>query len=80
MKDIVFTAKRQRTELIVFGVCLLVSFLMNVYAIVAFNTEWKELYTQLLWVLAIAVFLYAVSVGVRLLYVGVRSVLKSNKK
>jgi NADH:ubiquinone oxidoreductase subunit K len=53
---------------------------MNVYAIVAFNTEWKELYTQLLWVLAIAVFLYAVSVGVRLLYAGVRSVLKSNKK
>ena len=46
MKDIVFTAKRQRTELIVFGVCLLVSFLMNVYAIVAFNTEWKEHYTQ----------------------------------
>lgn len=80
MKDIVFTAKRQRTELIVFGVCLLVSFLMNVYAIVAFNTEWKELYTQLLWVLAIAVFLYAVSVGVRLFYAGVRSVLKSNKK
>lgn len=80
MKDIVFTAKRQRTELIVFGVCLLVSFLMNVYAIVAFNTEWKELYTQLLWVLAIAVLLYAVSVGVRLLYFGVRSVLKSNKK
>ena len=80
MKDIVFTAQRQRTELIVFGVCLLVSFLMNVYAIVAFNTEWKELYTQLLWVLAIAVFLYAVSVGVRLLYAGVRSVLKSNKK
>ena len=80
MKDIVFTAKRQRTELIVFGVCLLVSFLMNVYAIVAFNTEWKELYTQLLWVLAIAVFLYAVSVVVRLLYAGVRSVLKSNKK
>ena len=80
MKDIVFTAKRQRTELIVFGVCLLVSFLMNVYAIVAFNTEWKELYTQLLWVLAIAVFLYAVYVGVRLLYAGVKSVLKSNKK
>ena len=80
MKDIVFTAKRQRTELIVFGVCLLVSFLMNVYAIVAFNTEWKELYTQLLWVLAIAVFLYAVSVGVRLIYTCVRSVLKSNKK
>lgn len=80
MKDIVFTAKRQRTELIVFGVCLLVSFLMNVYAIVAFNTEWKELYTQLLWVLAIAVLLYAVSVGVRLLYFGVRYMLKSDKK
>ncbi len=80
MKDIVFTVKRQRTELIVFGVCLLVSFLINVYAIVTFNTEWKELYTQLLWVLAIAVFLYAVSVGIRLIYTGVRSVLKSNKK
>ena len=80
MKDIVFTAKRQRTELIVFGVCLLVSFLMNVYAIVAFNTEWKELYTQLLWVLAIAVFLDAVSVGVRLLSAGVRYMLKFYKK
>jgi NADH:ubiquinone oxidoreductase subunit K len=80
MKDIVFTSKRQRTELILLVVCFLVSFLMNVYAIVAFNTEWKELYTQLLWVLAIAVLLYAVSVGVRLLYFGVRSVLKSDKK
>ncbi len=60
MKDIKFklTAKRQKTELIIFAACFLFAFLLNVYSIISFETEWKELYTQLLWVLSLSIGFY----------------------
>ncbi|MDU1892423.1 MAG: hypothetical protein E6767_17200 [Dysgonomonas sp.] len=70
MKDIKFklTAKRQKTELIIFGACFLFAFLLNVYSIIAFETEWKELYTQLLWVLSLSIGFYFLILFLRLLY------------
>lgn len=73
MKEILLTVKRQKTEIRLFGVCLLAAFLMNVCAIIAFGTEWKELYTQLLWVLSISVFFYVLLLVFRLLYWVVRN-------
>ncbi|WP_029902562.1 hypothetical protein [Prevotella sp. 10(H)] len=70
MKDIKFniTAKRQKTELIIFAACFLFAFLLNVYSIIAFETEWKELYTQLLWVLSLSVGFYFLILFLRLVY------------
>jgi len=73
-KDIILTARRQRTEIILFIACFVLAFLLNIYSIVAFNTEWKEIYTQIVWVLALGVLFYGVLLALRLLYWGIRSI------
>lgn len=66
MRDIVLSARRQKIEILYFLVCLLLSFLLNVYSIIAFHTEWKELWTQSLWVFIIGCAFYGFSVVFRL--------------
>ncbi|MDH6533822.1 hypothetical protein D0T51_02330 [Parabacteroides sp. 52] len=75
MRDILLTVKRQRTEIVIFIVCFLVAFGLNLYSIVAFGTEWKELYTQLLWVLCLSVLFYGIVLFLRLLYWGIQKIL-----
>lgn len=76
MRDILLTVKRQRTELFVFAACFLIAFLLNVISIITFDTEWKELYTQLLWVVCLALLLYGVVTIVRLFYWGIKRIFK----
>ena len=66
MKDFLFTAKRQKAEILWFVACFCSAMLINFFAIVFYQTAWKELYTQLLWVAIITCVLYAVSVGIRI--------------
>lgn len=68
MKDLQITAKRQKTELIVFGICFLVAFALNIISIIVYKTAWIELLTQLGWVFTISVFLYFVVLFFRLVY------------
>lgn len=74
-KDIILTAKRQRFELILFIACFLFAFLLNVYSIVTYHTEWKELYTQLIWVLALSILFYGILLIIRLLFWGIKTLL-----
>lgn len=70
MKDIQFviTAKRQRAELRIGGVCLAIAFLLNILSIVVYNTEWVELFTQLPWVVCLGAGMYGLTLFVRLIY------------
>lgn len=77
MKDIVFSAKRQKTELLLFCICLLIAVGLNIYAIIAYHTEWSELWTQLLWVAVIGCILYGLSIVIRLLICGIRKLFSS---
>lgn len=72
MKDIVFTRARQRRELIIFGVCVVVAFILNICAIASYDAPWSELYSAIFYVLIFAAVLYAVTIGIRLLVYGVR--------
>lgn len=58
MKDIVFTTERQKKELRIFGVCFAIGFLMNIISIFIYKTSWIEIFSQLGYVLAIAIVLY----------------------
>ncbi len=74
MKDLVISKKRQKKELIFFMGCLLCAFLLNAIAIMIYETDWSELWTQSLWVLLVCSIFYGVSVVVRLLYYGIQKI------
>ncbi len=65
MKDIIFTKRRQKKELLIFGVCFAIGFLMNFISIVIYKTPWHEIFTQIGYVFVIAVILYLLLAIVR---------------
>jgi predicted DCC family thiol-disulfide oxidoreductase YuxK len=78
MKDIVFTQKRQKTELIILLVCFLLAIATDVVSIIVYKTEWKELYTQWLWILILTAVLYVVFLVLRLIFFGVLKIFKKH--
>lgn len=78
MKDIKITVRRQKTELKTFFVCFLVAFCLNVYAIIAYDGKWKELFFSLGYVVASAVTLYVLWTIVRLCAYMIRSTLRKS--
>lgn len=45
MKDIVITKKRQKTELLSILVCFIIAFGLNLYAVIAYDGKWTEIFT-----------------------------------
>lgn len=72
MKDIVITNAAIRRELWWLLAAFIVANLMNVYAIAAYDTEWKELVSTLGYVVALSVVLYVFTALLRLVARGVR--------
>ena len=70
MKDITITASRLRKELILFIVCFLAAFGLNVYSIAKFDTDWSEMLGQLHVVFAIAIVIYLLLALFRLIFLG----------
>ena len=77
--NITITTKRQRTELLIFGVCFVLAFLLNIISIIAFGTELKEVFKQLLWVLCLSIAFYALALFFRILYWLIRNVFGRKK-
>ena len=75
MKDLVISAKAIQRELLAAGICLLLALLVNVAAIVAYDTHWIELLTTFHLTLLLALLLYLVSAVLRLLWAGVRKLM-----
>ncbi|MDR1406685.1 MAG: hypothetical protein LBJ23_01400 [Tannerella sp.] len=76
MKDILFTARQQKCELRWLCACLAAAFVLNIVSITVYRTEWRELWTQIVWVIFIGAALYALSVVVRLIVCGVMRLLR----
>ncbi len=72
MKDITITGKRIKKELIILAVSLVAAFILNIYAISKFNTNWNELISQLHFVLLIAGIIYILVLVFRLLFLGMK--------
>lgn len=79
MKDLVITTKRQKAELLFFCSCIIFAILLNVCSILIYQTEWKEVYTQWLWVLIIGCGLYGLSVVLRIIYCLFRNLFSAKK-
>lgn len=67
MKDTVITARRKKTELVTFLVCLGIAFLVNVGSIIYYKTPFYEMFTQVGFMLCIALALYLVWTALRLI-------------
>ena len=67
MKDSVITAKRKKTELLTALVCFGIAFLINVGSIIYYETPFVEVFTQLGFVLVIALGLYLIWTAIRLI-------------
>ncbi len=67
MKDTLITAQRKKTELITAGVCFLLAFLLNVGCILYYKTPFSEIFSQIGYVTVIAVALYLIWTGIRLI-------------
>jgi len=77
MKDILITGKRQKKELIIFSICFLTAFIINIISIIVYGTQWKELWTYIGYVFTISIFLYVLLAIVRGI---IKLILKSFKK
>jgi hypothetical protein len=66
MKDIIITGKRIKTELYMLLYCYIAANLVNVFAIIYYQTSWMELWTWQRFVLFIGFLFYMVTVLVRL--------------
>ena len=81
IKNRTITVERQYTELKVWTGCFLLAFLLNIFSIILYNTEFKEIYTQLFWVLALSVAFYGIAVFFRILFaLGRKSFVKGEQK
>lgn len=77
MKDIVITPKQIKKELLVLLVCFVLSFIINIVAIVVYKTSWIEVFSQIGYVIIISVVLYILVSLVRLIVSGIKKLFKS---
>ena len=80
MKDIIISVRRQKTELWFFAASFVAANLANLWAIYTYGAPVKEMLTSFFYVLAFTLFIYAMTVIVRLLIKGICSLILKNKK
>ena len=67
MKDTLVTARRKKTEIITALVCFALAFLLNIVCIIVYKTPFKEVFTQIGYIVVISVTLYVIWTAIRLL-------------
>lgn len=67
MKDTLITARRKKTEIITALVCFALAFLLNIVCIIVYKTPFKEVFTQIGYIVVISVALYVIWTAIRLL-------------
>ena len=68
MKDIVISGRFVRREIIIALSCFLLSFCINVGSVIAYTKPWVEVFTQIGYVVVIAVVFYAILLFFRIIY------------
>jgi len=80
MKDIVIKAKRIKAELIIFSVCLALSFLGNTGAVIFYKSPAIEIITSLYYVLIFSIFLYLFISIIRIIIKLIKKLFRRKKK
>ncbi|HCY72971.1 MAG TPA: hypothetical protein DHU75_02245 [Rikenellaceae bacterium] len=75
MKDIVLKGNVIRRELLVALCCVLLSFCINVVAVIVYAKPWTEIFTQIGYVVVIGVVFYCIMWVFRLLYLAIKKLI-----
>lgn len=70
MKDIVIPPRRIARELLILVGCIAIALVVNIYAILKYKTDWKELITTLHITIALGAVIYILLAILRLLICG----------
>ena len=80
MKDLTIKGKVIKQELMFLLISLVLGFVLNIYSIIKYNTEWKELITTFHVTLLFSLVIYVVIGVIRLIIKGVMAVFSLAKK
>ena len=80
MKDILITSARLKKELRILLYCFVLSFLINISAILMYKTPWFEAFTQIGYVIVITLILYFLIAIFRILFVFLKKLFNRNSK
>lgn len=79
MKDTIITAKQKKRELLYLLISFIIAFALNVYAIIFYNSHWKELITTLHITLLVTIVIYFLLAIIRLIIKGVVYLFNKNR-
>jgi hypothetical protein len=72
MKDIIITGKRLKHELMILLISFIISFILNIGAIIFYKTPWTEIITSIFYVITFTVALYVAWIIIRALICVIR--------
>lgn len=79
MKDIIITGRRIKTELLWLVVSFVIANLFNAWAIWEYNAPAVEMVTSFFYVLVFSIFIYIVTIILRLIVAGVSKLISRRK-
>ena len=80
LKGLYISPKRLKKEIAIFAICFIIGFILNIYAIIRFQTSWHEIFSQLGYVLLITISLYFIVFFIRLILFLIRKLIQLIKK
>lgn len=80
MKDIVIPSQKVKREAWIFFGCFIFAFLLNIAAIIIYKTPWYEAFTQIGYVIVIAVGLYLIVSLIRFFIYLIKQLFKRKMK
>lgn len=80
MKDYVLTAQRQKKELIILLGCFILAFLLNIAAIIIYQSPWVEIVSQIGYVALTGLVIYVLLLLLRLLIFSVKVIIRHRKR
>ena len=79
MNNINVTPQQQKREWKIFLACFIIAFLLNVYAVIAYESPAWELITSIFYVLVFAIVLYGVFALLRILFYLIKTIFQKRK-
>ena len=76
MKDLTITGKRIQSEIKILIGCFILAVILNIYAIIKYNSGWGELFTQLHIEVLLSIVIYFVTGVIRIVIISIKRIIK----